>query len=73
MSETWSDVCESPTAVEWITPLVAVEINGFVGYFTLPDRGEGYREVDGFMIYTGTVRSRLSIRLGTDDFLVFGS
>lgn len=73
MSDTWSDVCEVPTATAWNKPLVAVELDGFVGYVTTQDYGEGYLEVSDFLIYTGTIRSRMRIREGEDGFLLFGS
>lgn len=68
----WSDTCETPTAVDWLTPLVAVKINGWVVFRTVPDRGEGFASAGDFLVYTGTVRGRNRIRKNETDFLLLG-
>ncbi len=73
MSETWSDTCDPASATSWTTTLVAVKINGVVVFREVPDRGEGFREVDGVHVYTGTIRSRKRIRKrASDDVITFG-
>lgn len=62
MSDTWSDVCETPTAVTWDSLLIALEDDGFVLFLNSPDFGQGFVETNGFMLFTGTVRSRRRLR-----------
>lgn len=73
MSDTWSDECAPAAATTWHTTLVAVEIDGFIVFREVPDRGEGFLESSGVMVYTGTVRNRMRIRERSDGFLIFGA
>lgn len=74
MSRIWSDTCEIPTAVDWVTQLVAVKINGWVVFREVPDRGEGFvAGINDFLVFTGTSRSRRRVKKNESDFLLLGA
>lgn len=73
MSNTWNDVCATPTSTSWNTNLYAIRSKAGYLLFVEYDLGQGFVLTNGQQLFVGTpsARSRISRGVGTN-YLTIG-